>query len=64
MKLHPDVWAIKPRLDLIYRNLEWQKWYIHALNFDSILTINLYIYRAVETGRARGANVLPAFAKM
>jgi len=27
MKLHPDVWAIKPRLDLIYRNLEWQKWY-------------------------------------
>jgi len=27
MKLHPDVWAIRPRLDIIHRNLEWQKWY-------------------------------------
>jgi len=27
IKLHPDVWAIRPRLDIIYQNLEWQKWY-------------------------------------
>ena len=26
IKLHPDVWAIRPRLDIIYQNLEWQKW--------------------------------------
>ena len=26
IKLHPDVWAVRPRLDIIYQNLEWQKW--------------------------------------
>ena len=33
MKLHPDIWGIKPRIDIIYQNVEWQKWlvivYIH-----------------------------------
>ena len=27
IQLHPDVWAIRPRLDIINDNLEWQKWY-------------------------------------
>ena len=27
IRLHPDVWAIRPRLDIIFNNIEWQKWY-------------------------------------
>ena len=27
IRLHPDVWAVRPRLDIIYENVEWQKWY-------------------------------------
>ena len=27
LRLHPDIWAIRPRLDIIYENVEWQKWY-------------------------------------
>lgn len=27
LKLHPDIWAVKPRLDVIYANVEWQRWY-------------------------------------
>jgi large subunit ribosomal protein L4 len=27
LRLHPDVWSIRPRLDIIYSNVEWQKWY-------------------------------------
>lgn len=27
IRLHPDVWSVRPRLDIIYQNVEWQKWY-------------------------------------
>ena len=27
IRLHPDVWAIRPRLDIIYENIEWQNSY-------------------------------------
>lgn len=27
LKLHPDIWAVRPRLDLLNDNLEWQRLY-------------------------------------
>ena len=27
IQLHPDVWSVRPRLDMIWANIEWQKWY-------------------------------------
>ncbi len=27
IRLHPDVWSVKPRLDIIKQNVEWQMWY-------------------------------------
>lgn len=25
--LHPEIWAVRPRLDTLYKNVEWQLWY-------------------------------------
>ena len=27
IRLHPDVWSVRPRLDIIWGNIEWQRWY-------------------------------------
>lgn len=32
--LHPEVWGVMPRLDLIARNIHWQKFYKYVVSIS------------------------------
>jgi len=61
MSLHPEVWAVYPRMDLIHRNMVWQEKY-NVVNYNHVKNVKEMIYaygggakpwRQKGTGRAR-----------
>jgi len=61
MPLHPDVWAVYPRMDIIHQNLVWQQKY-NVVNYNHVKNVREMIYahgggakpwRQKGTGRAR-----------
>ena len=61
MDLHPDVWAVYPRLDIIHANMVWQSKY-NVVNYDHCKGVKEMIYsygggakpwQQKGTGRAR-----------
>jgi len=61
MPLHPDVWAVYPRMDIIHQNLVWQQKY-NVVNYNHVKNVKEMIYaygggakpwRQKGTGRAR-----------
>lgn len=43
MKLHPDVWAVYPRIDLIHANVVWQSKY-NTVNYNHTKSVKEMIY--------------------
>ena len=61
MSLHPEVWAVYPRMDLIHQNMVWQQKY-NVVNYNHVKNVKEMIYaygggakpwRQKGTGRAR-----------
>lgn len=43
LDLHPDVWAVYPRLDIIHANLDWQSKY-NVVNYNHVKNVKEMIY--------------------
>ena len=43
MSLHPEVWAVYPRMDLIHRNMVWQEKY-NVVNYNHVKNVKEMIY--------------------
>ena len=43
MPLHPDVWAVYPRMDIIHQNLVWQQKY-NVVNYNHVKNVREMIY--------------------
>jgi len=61
MSLHPEVWAVYPRMDVIHQNMVWQQKY-NVVNYNHVKNVKEMIYaygggakpwRQKGTGRAR-----------
>jgi len=61
MSLHPEVWAVYPRMDVIHQNMLWQQKY-NVVNYNHVKNVKEMIYaygggakpwRQKGTGRAR-----------
>jgi len=61
MSLHPEVWAVYPRMDVIHANMQWQQKY-NVVNYNHVKNVKEMIYaygggakpwRQKGTGRAR-----------
>ena len=43
MSLHPEVWAVYPRMDVIHANMQWQQKY-NVVNYNHVKNVKEMIY--------------------
>ena len=54
--LHPSVFAVSPRLDILFRNVHWQNMYKKIVIENNFIVLNLFNLKLVYLGLPMGTN--------